>query len=84
MYNLASQSVLFTNSFGTEHSIPTLYNWRCFGNETNLLDCFRSTVTMTACLSYYYEDKYRIAGVKCMGEKITSILTLYYTCIIII
>ena len=85
MYNLASQSVPYTNSFGSEHSIPTLYNWRCFGNETNLLDCLRSTGTITTCFNSYYNKylitKYAIAGVKCMGEKITSIITLHYTCI---
>ena len=80
MYNLASQSVPYTNSFGSEHSIPTLYNWRCIGNETNLFDCLRSTGTITTCFYSYY-NKYAIAGVKCMGEKITSIITLYYTCI---
>ena len=83
MYNLDSQSVPYTNSFGSEHSIPTLYNWRCLGNETNLFDCLRSTGTITTCFNSYY-NKYRIAGVKCMGEKITSIITLYYTCIYII
>ena len=80
MYYLASQSVPYTNSFGTGHSIPTLYNWRCFGNETNLLDCLRSTGTITTCF-YSVDNKYEIAGVKCMGEKKTSIITLYYTCI---
>ena len=79
MYNLASQHVPYTNSFGTEHSIPTLYNWRCVGNETNLLDCLRSTGTRTTCFNSV-NNQYRIAGVKCMGEKITSIITLYYTC----
>ena len=77
MYNLASQSVPYTNSFGTGHSIPTLYNWRCFGNETKLFDCLKSTGT---CFNIYY-NKYRIASVKCIGEKITSIITLCYTCI---
>ena len=76
MYNLASQNVPYTNSFGTEHSMPTLNNWRCFGNETNLLDCLRSTGT---CFNSYF-NRYRIASVKCMGEKITSIITLF-TCI---
>ena len=81
MYNLASQSVPYTNSFGSGHSIPTLYNWRCFGNETNLLECLRSTGTITTCFDSV-NNKYIIAGVKCMGEKITkSIITLYYTCI---
>ena len=77
MYNLASQSVPYTNSFGTGHSIPTLYNWRCFGNEKKILDC---STSISSCFSSNY-NKYRIAGVKCMGEKITSIITLYYTCI---
>ena len=72
MYNLASQNVPYTNSFGSGHSIPTLYNWRCFGNETKLFDCLRSTGTITTCFYSYY-SKYIIAGVKCMGEKITSI-----------
>ena len=75
MYNLASQSVPYTNSFGTGHSIPTLNNWKCFGNETNFLDCLRFTGTITTCFNSYY-NKYEIAGVKCMGEKITSIITL--------
>ena len=81
MYNLASQNLPYTNSFGNGHSIPTFYDWRCFGNETNLFDCLRSTGTITTCFSYNYIYAYKIAGVKCMGEKITSIITLYCACI---
>ena len=73
MYNLASQSVPYTNSFGSEHSIPTLYDWRCFGNETDLFDCLKSTGTITTCFNSA-NYKYEIAGVKCIGEKITSII----------
>ena len=78
MYNLASQSVPYTNSFGSEHSIPTLRNWRCFGNETNLLDCLKFT---DSCFISPY-NRHTIAGVTCMGEKITSIITLLYMYII--
>ena len=56
------------NSFGTGHGIPTLSNWRCIGNETNLLDCLYTSDS--TCFSYH--GVYRRASIRCMGETVTG------------
>ena len=58
---------LSSNYFGTGHGIPTLTNWRCIGNETNLLDCLHTNDSSCA---------HHRAGVKCIGEVVTGILDL--------
>uniref|UniRef100_A0A1X7VTW1 Deleted in malignant brain tumors 1 protein-like n=1 Tax=Amphimedon queenslandica TaxID=400682 RepID=A0A1X7VTW1_AMPQE len=59
-----AQPVYYSNSFGYGHGIPTLYNWRCFGNESSLNDCLKST---SSCY-YSYRSVYRISGVRCKGS----------------
>ncbi|XP_011408917.1 PREDICTED: scavenger receptor cysteine-rich domain superfamily protein-like, partial [Amphimedon queenslandica] len=59
-----AQSVYYYNSFGYGHGIPTLYNWRCIGNESSLNDCLKST---SSCY-YSYRSVYRISGVSCKGS----------------
>ena len=59
-----AQAVLYSNSFGYGHGIPTLYNWRCFGNETILNDCLKST---SSCFDNS-NGAYRLAGVICQGS----------------
>ena len=61
-----AQAVYYSNSFGYGHGIPTLNNWRCFGNETILNDCLQST---SSCF-YSYSGVYRLAGVVCNGSII--------------
>ena len=59
-----TQAVYYINSFGYGHGIPTLNNWRCIGNETNLNDCLKST---SSCF-ISYRGVYRLAGVVCKGN----------------
>uniref|UniRef100_A0A1X7T781 SRCR domain-containing protein n=1 Tax=Amphimedon queenslandica TaxID=400682 RepID=A0A1X7T781_AMPQE len=59
-----AQSVYYSNSFGYGHGIPTLYNWRCIGNESSLNHCLKST---SSCY-YSYRSVYRISGVRCKGS----------------
>uniref|UniRef100_A0A1X7T988 SRCR domain-containing protein n=1 Tax=Amphimedon queenslandica TaxID=400682 RepID=A0A1X7T988_AMPQE len=60
-----AQPVYYYNSFGYGHGIPTLYNWRCIGNESSLNVCLNSTTT--SCY-YSYGGLYRISGVRCKGS----------------
>ena len=63
-----AQTVRYTNSFGFGHGIPALYNWRCFGNETNLNDCLQST---SSCFDSY-RGIYRLTGVFCHGKVLSG------------
>ena len=63
-----AQSVDHSNLFGYGHGIPTLNDWRCFGNETNLSDCLKST---SNCIDYS-NGAYRLAGVVCKGNIVSG------------
>ncbi|XP_019860896.1 PREDICTED: deleted in malignant brain tumors 1 protein-like, partial [Amphimedon queenslandica] len=65
-----AQPVYYYNSFGYGHGIPTLYNWRCIGNESSLNVCLNSTTT--SCY-YSYGGLYRISGVRCKGSIVPGI-----------
>ena len=58
---------LSSNYFGIGHGIPTLTDWRCIGNETNLLDCLYSS--SPSCFSI---NQYVRASIRCMGEVVTG------------
>ena len=62
-----AQAVKYINSFGYGHGIPTLNYWRCFGNETNLNDCLKSTSSYLS-----YRGVYSLAGVVCKGNIVSS------------
>ena len=58
---------LSSNYFGTGHGIPTLTNWRCIGNEKNLLDCLYSS---SSCFSS--SGTYRRASIRCTGMIVSG------------
>ena len=65
MWYIGAQYLSF-NYFGTGHGIPTLTDWKCIGNETNLLDCLHTSGS--SCFSY--PSGYLRPSIRCMGEII--------------
>ena len=66
MVYIGAQS-LSSNYFGIGHGIPTLTDWRCFGNETSLLDCIH---TNGSCFSY--PGVYHRASIRCTGMIVSG------------
>ncbi|XP_019851371.1 PREDICTED: scavenger receptor cysteine-rich domain superfamily protein-like isoform X2 [Amphimedon queenslandica] len=64
-----AQVVSYINSFGYGHGLPILYSWNCYGNESNLNDCLKSTVSN--CFNTNY-GLYRISGVRCQGNIVPT------------
>ena len=67
MVYIDAQSLSF-NYFGTGHGIPKLTNWKCIGNEKNLLDCLHTSGS--SC--FLYPSGYIRASIRCMGEVVTG------------
>ena len=61
----------YTNAtFGEGHGTPTLTNWRCYGNESFLVDCLHESGGMC----YHSED----VGVSCQGVEVKGLLACVY------
>ena len=66
-FELFLDALWYTNvRFGKGHGIPTLTDWRCFGNESSLTDCFHGSE------SYCFRS--RDVGVSCQGEEVKGLL----------
>lgn len=68
MYYYAEVSTYSQSYFG-DHPIPSGMYFNCFGNETSLSNCQKSTTTC---------DFANVAGIYCTGDLITGIHYLAY------